>query len=72
MERSAVLVTGYDQDKLTNVSDGTGGEAGRICVDLVQEILLPERMKGLSVDTSASNTWIPDPASGQMTLSRSN
>ena len=48
---------GTGHEKLPNVSDGTGNEAGRKCIDLVQEPHVPERMKGLSVETSASNTW---------------
>ena len=43
-------------EKLPNVSDGAGGEAGPSCIDLVQEYHVPERMKGISLDTSASNT----------------
>ena len=38
------------------ISDGTGGEAGPPCIDLVQEHHVPERMKGMSLDTLASNT----------------
>ena len=56
MDRIAVLVIGYRHDKLPNVSDGTGGETGPACIDLVREHHLLERMKGLSLDTSASNT----------------
>ncbi len=56
MDRTAVLVIGYGHEKLPNVSDGTEGEAGPSCIDLVQEQHLPERMKWLSLDTSASNT----------------
>ena len=51
LDRIAVLVTGSGQEKLKNVPDGTGGEAGPTAVDLVQEHHLPERMKGLSLDT---------------------
>ena len=56
MDRIAMLVIGYRHEKLSDVSDGTGGEAGLSCIDLVQEHHLPERMKGMSLDTSASNT----------------
>ncbi len=56
MDRIAVLVIGYGHEKLPNVSDDTGGEAGPSCIDLIQEHHVPERMKGVSFDTSASNT----------------
>ena len=72
MYRIAVLVTGYDQGTLPTVSDGTEGEAGSTCVDLVQEHHLPERMKLLSLDTSASNTGVWELALGKGRLSRSN
>ena len=42
MDRIAVLVTGYGHEKLPNVFDGTGGEAGLSCIDLVQEHHVPE------------------------------
>ena len=35
MDRITVLVIGYGHEKLPNVSDGTGGEAGPSCIDLV-------------------------------------
>ena len=53
MDRIAVLVIGYGLEKLPNVSDGTGGEAGPSCIAFVQEHHVPERMKGLSLDTSS-------------------
>ena len=56
MDRIAVLVIGHGHEKLQNVSDGTKREAGSSCIDLGQERHLPERMKCLSLDTSASNT----------------
>ena len=56
MDQIVVLVIGYGHEKLPDVSDGTGGEAGPSCIDLVQEHHVPERMKGMSLDTSASNT----------------
>ena len=55
MDRIAVLVIGYGHDQLPNVSDGTGGGAGPSCIDFVQQPHVPERMKVLSLDTSASN-----------------
>ena len=56
MDRIVVLFIGYGHEKLPNVSDGNRREAGPSCIDLVQEQHLPERMKWLSLDTSASNT----------------
>ena len=56
MDRIVVLVIGYGEEKLPNVSDGTEGETGPSSIDLVQEHHVPERMKGVSLDTSASNT----------------
>ena len=56
MDRIAGLVIGYGHEKLPNVSDGTKRDAGPSCIDLGQEQHLPERMKWLSLDTSASNT----------------
>ena len=56
MDWIAVLVIGYIHEEPPNVSDGTRREAGPSCIDLVQEQHLPERMKWLSLDTSASNT----------------
>ena len=56
MDRIAVRVIWYGHDKLPHVSDDTGGEAGPSCIDLIQEHHVPERMKGMSLDTSASNT----------------
>ncbi len=56
MDRISALVIGYGHEKRPNVSDGTGGEAGSSCIDLVQEHHVPERMKGMSLDTLASNT----------------
>ena len=50
MDRIAVLVIGYGHEKLPNASDGPS------CIDLVQEQHSPERIKWLSLDTSASNT----------------
>ena len=47
MDRIAVLVIGYGHEKLPNVSDGTGGETGPSCIDLVQEHHVPERFKGI-------------------------
>ena len=72
LDRTAVLVIRYGQEKLPNVSYFRGGEAGSTCVDIVQEHHLPERMKGLSSGTSASNTWIHEPALGKRRLPRSN
>ena len=69
-DRIAVLVN--RQEKLPNVSNGTGGDAGSTCVDLAHEHHLPERMKGLSLDTSTSNAGIREPASGKRRLSGSN
>ncbi len=56
MDRIAVLVIGYGHEKLPNISDDTRREAVPSCIDFVQEQHLPERMKVLSLDTSASNT----------------
>ena len=72
LDRIDVLFTGCGQEKLTKVSDGTGGEAGTTYVDLVQEHHLPERTTGLSLETSASNAGIREPVSGKRRLSRSN
>ena len=47
MDRIAVLVTGYGKEKLMNDT----GDAGPTSVDLVHEHKLPERMKGLSLNT---------------------
>ena len=52
MDRFAVMVIAYGHDKLPNVCDGTDPS----CIDFVQEHHVPERMKVLSLDTSASNT----------------
>ena len=70
LDRSAVLITGYGQENLPNVSDGRGGEAGPTCVDLVQEH--HKQMKGLSPDTSASKARIREPVSWKRRPSRSN
>ena len=56
IDRIAVLVTGYGHEKLPNVSDGTGGDAGPSCIDFIRERHVPERMKVLSLNKSASNT----------------
>ena len=56
MDRIAVLVIGFGHEKLPNVADGTAVEAGPSCIDFVQEHHVPKRMKGLSLDTLASNT----------------
>ena len=56
MDRIAALVIGYGHEKRPNVSDGTKREAGPSCTDLGQEQHLSERVKLLSLDTSASNT----------------
>ncbi len=56
MDRISVLVIGYGHEKLPSFADGTGGEASPSCIDLVQEHHVPERMKGMSPNTSASNT----------------
>ena len=56
MDRIATLFIGYGHEKLPNISDGTRGEAGPSCIDIVQEHHVPERMKGTLLNTSASNT----------------
>ena len=58
MDRIAVLVIRYSHEKLPTVSDGTRREAGPSCIDFVLEHHVAERMKGLSLDTSASNTGL--------------
>ena len=56
MDRIAVPIIGCGHEKLPNVSDDTGGEAGPSCIGFVQEHHVPEQIKVLSLDTSASNT----------------
>ncbi len=58
MDRIAVLVIRYSHEKLPTVSDGTRSEAVPSCIDFVQEHHVAEGMKGLSLDTSASNTGL--------------
>jgi len=61
VERIAVLVSADGKEKLLGipkVMSGTGENIARVCMDLVKEHGMEERVKGLSFDTTASNTGV--------------
>ena len=61
VDRIAVLVSGDGKEKLLGipmVTSGTGENIVKVCLDLVKEHGMEDRLCGLSFDTTASNTGI--------------
>ncbi|XP_050704488.1 uncharacterized protein LOC126989930 [Eriocheir sinensis] len=60
-DRIAILVSGKGQEKLLGIPKipaGTGAEIARVCIECIREHHLSDRIKGLSFDTTSSNTGI--------------
>jgi len=61
VERIAVLVSGDCQEKLLGIpkiSNGTGKEIAKVCLNLLKEHKMEDSVRGLSFDTTPVNTGI--------------